>query len=239
MSHPAQGHYPPPPPKAKISPVVWILIGIGGFILLAGITVMAVGVYVVKRVADNPLDAAATMIAAANPDVEVVSKDPGRGVVTFREKSTGKTVTVDLEHIKQGRLSFASDDKEVHVEAGEGGVRVKSSDGETAVLGAGPVKLPSWMPSYPGARLEGRLSAMKNDKESTMAGFTTRDSFRQVLDFYSDAFEKNGLTVERTIISDTTAVLHAKAEAPRRSAVVNITSGTDGTNVNLFFSEQE
>jgi hypothetical protein len=219
---------------------VWILIGIAGFILLAGIAMVGLGLYVVQRVADNPLDAAASMIAAANPDVEVVSKNPEKGVITFREKSTGKTVTVDLEHLKNGRLSFVSDDKEVHVEAGDGGVRVKSSDGETAVLGPGPVRLPPWMPAYPGAEIEGKLSATKDDKDSAIAAFTTKDSFREVLDFYSGAFEKNGFTVEtRTVVSDTTAILNAKSESPKRSAVVNITSESSQTRVSLFYSGQD
>jgi hypothetical protein len=242
MSNPVQGYPPPPPNPAKkpISPVIWILIGIAGFMILAGVAVVGTGIYLAKRVMDNPIEAAASMIAAANPDVEVVSKNADKGLITFREKSTGKTVTVDLEQIKQGKLSFTSDDKEVHVEAGEGGIRLKSSDGETAVIGGGPVHLPSWMPAYPGADMRGTMSASKDEKQSAMVGFTTKDSFRKVLDFYTDALKKNGFTVEaRTVVSDTTAVLTAKSDSPERSAMVNVTTADGETNVGLIFTEKQ
>src|SRR4051794_15050425 len=134
MSNPAHGYYPPPPAKKGLSPVVWILIAIGAFLVVAGIAIVATGVYFVKQAAANPIDAAAEMLAS-NSNVDVVSKHPERGLITVREKSTGKTVTVDLEQIKQGKLFVTTDGKEVEVEAGAGGVRVKSSDGETASIG--------------------------------------------------------------------------------------------------------
>ena len=137
MSGPVPGAFPVPP-KKKLSPIVWVLIGIAAFFLLVIMAVIAGGIYVASRVADNPVEAAATLIAAGNPDVEVVSANRDKGTVTFREKSTGKTVTVNLEQLKQGRLVFTGDDKEVTVEAGPDGVKVESSDGEKVELGAKP-----------------------------------------------------------------------------------------------------
>jgi hypothetical protein len=179
-------------------------------------------------------------VAASNPDVEVVSTNNDRGLVTFREKSTGKMITLDLERIREGKLAFTSDDKEVHVEAGEGGLRVRSSDGETAVIGNSPARLPPWLPAYPGADMRGGMAATNKDKESALVGFRTADSFGKVLDFYTEALRNNGFTVDaKTIITDTTAVLSAKSESPRRSAVINIQSEHGETNVALMFSGRE
>lgn len=136
MSSPVPNAYPAPPQK-KLSPVVWVLIGLAGFFLLVIIAVVAGGIYVASRVADNPVEAAAALIAAGNPDVEVMASNRDRGTVTFREKSTGKTVTVNLDQLKEGKLVFSGDDneREVTVQAGPDGVKVESSDGKKVELG--------------------------------------------------------------------------------------------------------
>ena len=139
MSTPAQSPYPFPP-KKRIHPVVWVLIGLAGCLLLVIIAVVAGGVYVASRVAENPAEAAAALIAAGNPDVEIVSSSKERGVVTFREKSTGKTVTVNLDQLKQGRIVFTDQDKEKEVvlEAGPDGVKIQDSDGKKVEIGGKP-----------------------------------------------------------------------------------------------------
>lgn len=139
MSSPLPGQYPAPP-KKKIHPVVWILIGLAACFLLVIMAVVAGGVYIASRVADNPAEAAAALIAAGNPDVEVVSSNRDKGLVTFREKSTGKTVTVNLEQLKQGRIVFTDEDKEKEVilDAGPDGVRIQDSDGKKVEIGAKP-----------------------------------------------------------------------------------------------------
>ena len=140
MSSPAQGSYPAQPPKKKIHPIVWILIGLAGCVLLVIMAVVAGGIYVASRVAENPVEAMAALIAAANPDVEVVSSNKEKRIVTFREKSTGKTVTLNIDQLNGGKISFSGqeDGKEVRVEAGPDGVRVKSADGKEVEIGAKP-----------------------------------------------------------------------------------------------------
>lgn len=137
MSSPVPGAFPAPQ-KKKLSPIVWVLIGLAAFFLLVIMAVVAGGIYVASRVAENPAAAAAALIAAGNHDVEVVSSNRDNGTVTFREKSTGKTVTVNLEQLKEGKLVFSDNEKEVTVEAGPDGVKVESSDGKKVELGVKP-----------------------------------------------------------------------------------------------------
>lgn len=140
MSSPVQGPYPVPQRKKKIPAIIWVLIGLAGCFLLVMVAIVAGGIYVASRVADNPAEAAAALIAAGNPDVEVLSSNRETGLVTFREKSTGKTVTVNLDQLKQGRIVFTDQDKdkEVVVEAGPDGVRIQDSDGKKVEIGAKP-----------------------------------------------------------------------------------------------------
>ena len=211
---------PAPIPKKKISPVVWVLIGIAGFMLLVAVAIVGAGIFVAKKIVDNPALAAATAIAAANPDVEVVSTDKDGGTVTFKEKSTGKTVTLNLDQLKNGKLSFTQDGKEVSISAN-----------------SGQAKLPGWVPPYPGAQLSGSFSARNGDEESVNVGFTTKDGAEKVVKFYQDAFKGSGLKVTNTSTQEatgtTTAMIAAESEDGRRSVVANVTSVGGETTVGL------
>lgn len=239
---PAPGPYPVAP-KKKTSPIVWILVGIAGFLLLAGIVVIAGGLYLAKKVADNPALVAATAIAATNPDVEVVSSDSGRGTVTFREKSSGKTVTLDLDQIKQGKLSFSEDGKEVTVEAGEGGVRIKGSDGQTMEFGATLNKLPDWLPGYPGATVQGTMVTKGGAEEGATAGFTTKDPADRVLKFYEENLKSSGMKITHQTTHQEegklSGVLSAESQDGKRQVMVSASSEGSDTNVGLTFSSKK
>ena len=139
MSSPVQGSYPVQPPKNKIHPIVWVLIGLAGCVLLVIMAIVAGGIYVASRVAANPSEIAA-LIAAQNPDFELVTSNNEKGTFTLREKSTGKTMTLRFDEMKGGRVTFTGeeDGKEVRVEAGPDGIRVKSADGKEVEIGAKP-----------------------------------------------------------------------------------------------------
>ena len=128
---------------------------------------LAVGLFIRNKVSEsggNPGFAAAKMLAAMNPDVEVVSADEGTGKITLREKKTGKTVTLDFQDIEKGRISFEDEsgeklDIQTEGEGGRGSVTMKGSDG-TMQWGTGSLAdVPGWVPKFPGARMEGAFSA--------------------------------------------------------------------------------
>jgi hypothetical protein len=222
-------------PKKKVSPVIWVLVGVVGLFLMLGIVVIAGGIFVAKKIADNPALAAATALAAANPDVEVVSNDPNLGTVTFRDKRTGKTVTLDFEQIKEGRMVFTEDGKEVSVEAGESGLHIKSSDGQTVQIGA-DAKLPSWIPSYPGTRMQGTFSSSGDTEDAATATFTSRDSPERVLQFYAEAFKKEGLKVNETSHQENGSMAGGvvTAESEDRSRQASVTVSTDRGEVSAL-----
>src|SRR5579862_1895754 len=102
---PAPGPLPATPPlsappasvpaaSAKTSPLVWVLAGCGGLIVLGG---LVFGLIVFKTrqfvhsAQKNPAFAAARLLAAANPDIDVLSTDEDRGTMTVRNKKTGET----------------------------------------------------------------------------------------------------------------------------------------------------
>src|SRR5450759_1653720 len=77
----------PPPPK-KTSPIVWVLVGLGAFLLLVVIAVAGAGFFLVHKVKQAGLDpelmrrnpglATVKMMAALNPNIEVLSVNENR-----------------------------------------------------------------------------------------------------------------------------------------------------------------
>lgn len=229
---------PPPPPPAqpsgKTSPLVWILLGCGGLILLVGIAAivaLSYGWHVFQR---NPAATIAKIALAANPNAEVVSMDEDRGKVVIRDKRTGKTVTLNLEDVKRGRISFEGERGErvtIQGQGESGAVKVESPEG-TATFGAGgPVKLPSWFPAYSGVTPRGTYSFSDNASDAAGFQFTTSDSPEQVLQFYETGLKNAGLKVT-TMKQDNGGLVSGQDEGEQRQAVVTVTVSDGSTQVN-------
>lgn len=216
---------PMPAPGAAVpqkkSPWLWILLGCGGLILLIILLLVALfafGWYKAKQagldpdlIRRNPAVAMVKMAVAANPDAELVSIDEKRGIVTVRDKKTGKTVTLNFEDVKKGRISFE----------GEGGEKLSIGSAVT---------LPEWFPSYAGVTPQSTYSVSDATSESAGFQFTTRDSPAQVLEFYESGLKKSGLNVS-TLKQDQGGIITARDDAEQREATVTITASDAGTNV--------
>src|SRR5260370_39883126 len=103
---PAPGQANAPVPPKKTNALLWLLGGIGGFVLLI-VLVVAAGIFFVVHKAKeagidpdllkrNPALAAAKLAVAANPDVAMVSTDEGKGEITIRDKKTGKVYSMSF-----------------------------------------------------------------------------------------------------------------------------------------------
>ncbi|HEX8985605.1 MAG TPA: hypothetical protein VF767_09245 [Bryobacteraceae bacterium] len=205
---PVPGATGAPTPK-KTSPIVWILIAIAGLFFLAIVAIAGIGFFAYHKVKQAGFDMAllekkpelafVKMAVAANPDAEIISIDEGRGVVSVKDRKTGKVVTLNFEDIRQGRFSLE-----------EGGKKV--------TLGASSVSLPSWFPAYRGAKLEG-FSAQSDADAGGAFGFKTADAPDTVASFYESELKKGGFNVELTRHA---AGAMLSAEAGGRKAVINV-----------------
>jgi len=217
------------PPKKKTSPLVWVLGIIGGLVLLLVIGVVAGGLFLVHKVKQagfdpsewekNPGAAAAKMITAFNPDAEVVRVDEGKGIVTIREKSTGKIVNINFDDIKQGRISF-SDDKGASVTFGAGG------------------ELPAWVPVYPGAKPRVAVAASSSEKGAGGSlTFTVAEPPSRVMERYRSTLESAGFSVESPAGSAAGGIIVARDGA--RSVTATVSSSAAGSDVSVVYGEGE
>ncbi|HVN06452.1 MAG TPA: hypothetical protein VMT86_18660 [Bryobacteraceae bacterium] len=98
------------PAPRRFSPLIWVLAAMFGLFVLGGGLVLVhqakhAGVDA-RLMRNNPGLATAKLLAATNPDIEIISTDEDKGKVTIRQKSTGKVITVDLDKMKQGKIAF-------------------------------------------------------------------------------------------------------------------------------------
>ena len=248
MATPAPGPYSGPPiVQKKTSPLIWILGILCGLILLAGTAVIVGGYFIAKKVGDfasNPGMAAAKLMVAGNPDLDLVSTDEAKGTVTIRDKKTGDVVTLNFDDIRNGRLTVQQNGKSVTLGAGTGGIEAKSSDGQIARLG-GAADLPSWVPAYPGATPAGVGASNTTQEEAGSVTFSTADAADKVLSFYSGALKTAGWKdVESNIMdipgtSNKAGAVSGESADGKQSINAALTTSDGRTNVILSYSARK
>ena len=98
-----------PPAGRRTSPIVWVLRVLVGIVVLGGIAVVGTGLFVARKIQQaGPAVTAGKLLAALNPDLEVIDADERSGVITVREKSTGKEITLSRGKIRERRESETS-----------------------------------------------------------------------------------------------------------------------------------
>lgn len=229
----------PPPPAKKTSILVWIAAGCGVLVLVVLVVMIAGGIFLGRKAKEfaagaekNPALVVAKMIAAANPDIEVVAEDAEAGTLTLRNKKTGEVITMNAEDIKDGKISFkSSKGEEVTISGsakeGEQGLKIESDEG-TVEFGTGAsAKLPDWLPGYPGAESRGTYSGEAKGKAAGAVQFETPDSVAEVLGFYEKELKEAGFATEVTRVdrdgSLVGGTLTAKDEAGGRTVTIACT----------------
>ena len=223
-----------PPPPRKVSPLVWILAGLGAVIVLALLAVFLGGLFLAHKAKEagvdanlfrkNPAVAITKMVAAMNPNADIVSVDEGRGVLTIRDRRTGKEVTLRFDDVRQGKVIIAGDGKQAVIGTGE-------NAGAT---------LPRWVPRYPDASGKANVSIVQNDQQDTgNVTMTTGDEPAKVLEFFQTELRRQGPMWKTSITkTDEGGVLHAGDENTERTITVVVGRSGGETTVNLTFTRK-
>jgi len=158
---------------------------------------------------ENPSLAAAKMIVAANPELEMVEVDEDAGTMTIRNKETGETLTADFEDIEKGRISFRTDKGEMS-------------------LGADQSQIPDWIPLYQG---ELNVAYTVSDEETRAGNFTiTADAgIDEIRGFYTSRMEEQGFSVESSSLES----------EGMRTVTLLFANEEDTTNMTVTIREQE
>jgi hypothetical protein len=231
---------PPQAAPRKTSPIVWILVAVAGVIVLFGLAVVGGGLFLVHKarqagldpelMQNNPGLATAKLLAATNPDLEVVSTDDGHGRITIRQKSTGKTMTVSFDDMKRGRITFREDDK-------DGG-------SETMSMGANQAALPAWIPAYPNSKPTSTFSLNGKEGSSASFQFQTQDAAKDVIAFYERGLKQSGFRITMSAsatgqeVTSTGGLVSGDDAANKPTVLVTVGADDKGTNVSLTYSQK-
>ncbi|HEY7544487.1 MAG TPA: hypothetical protein VID27_06380, partial [Blastocatellia bacterium] len=126
---PPPGYYGQPPRKSNKGLIIGLVIGV--------VLLISIGVafwFLVIRTHSGPVTVAANLMTSLNPDLEIVSVDEEKELITFKEKKSGKVFTITLKEAQGGKITIKGDGgEEVSVEGkddGSGGsVNIKSKEG--------------------------------------------------------------------------------------------------------------
>jgi hypothetical protein len=246
------------PPKKKSKALFWVLGGCGTITVIGAIVVIGIvwwGWNKAKEIGldpelmdKHPAVAAAKIMAATNPDVEVVSVDEDKELITIKDKKTGEIVTLTLNEARSGKVTISTKDKgnvtiDAKGDAEKGSVEIKSDEG-TAKFGTGTsVTLPDWLPSYPGATPQGTYSVEGKDGQTGSYQFTTKDSIDQVVSFYEDGLKSRGLKVSTSLMRQdgkvSGATITAQGEDNKRTSFVSVIANQDGNQVSVTFEAKK
>ncbi len=235
-----------PAAATKISPIIWILAGIAGLIILVGIALSLGGLFLAHKIRENPALMTARLLTAGNPDVEVLSADRGRNTVTFRNKKTGETVAMNFDDMKKGRIVFKSKGQETDLQArgdGQNGSLEINSPQGTMKFGAGnAAKIPSWVPVYPGVNPVATFSMQGNDGDGGTFQFKTTDSAKSVMEFYEKGLTGAGFKITANIAGNSAAssgAMLAAEDSAKRTVMVTASTPDDGASVNVVFGSKK
>ncbi|HEX5715877.1 MAG TPA: hypothetical protein VF179_06940 [Thermoanaerobaculia bacterium] len=248
---------PPPVPgqKKKMSALGWVAIGCGAIAIIAilalGGAAFIGGRFLKNKAAEfekNPTLAAAELMVRANPELEVVESDSDEGTLTIKNTKTGEVVTMNAKDIEEGKLTFETKDGTTTFDgssSGESGtLKVTNEKGEEAVFGTSagaPKNLPSWVPVYGGATVQGSYDATTAEGRNSMFTVTSSDSVDQVAEFYKSQLEGAGLKVERNsyeTAGNKAIVLVGKTDDDKRTASVTVSSNEGQTQAMVTFVEK-
>ena len=188
----------PTPPSKKANLAFYIGGGCLILVVLVLVTCSVAARSCGHLLSSNPV-VLGRIIAAANPNLDVIDVNEAKGTIKVRDKNSNKTFYLNLSDAKRGRIEIVDEDgKGVRIsgDGGNGRIEVSGEDGEKAVvnLGAGSQQ-GGWVPTYPGAKTLNSMNAEKGGIQSGVYTFQTSDSPQQVLDFYKDKLKADGFMV--------------------------------------------
>ncbi len=249
------GQQPLPPAKKSGGVWLWVVGGCLGIVLLGGIAIGTLGYFGVKKIQEatglnaedmeqRPAFAAAKLITALNPEIELVEADEATQRITIREKSTGKTVSVTLDELKEGRIRFTDDKGDefnvsVQGEGDNGSVQVETSDGRQVMsIGAGSADdLPAWVP-VPEGTFTSRQRMSSNGTEVYGGRLSSPLSPDAFADWFDSAARANGLTVANRTVTKTgdggSVFLQASQDGGKRTLSAIGSQDSDGQLVVVY-----
>ncbi len=232
----------------KLSPLAWIGIGCVGLVLVGVIGAGVFFIWIKGKAEDfagemekNPALAMAKGIAAVNPELDIVSSDDQAQTVTIKNNKTGETATFDFNQLKEGKLTFTTDQGTATISSEEGTLTATGPDGQKTVWGGG-AEYPEWVPAYTGTKPVGVASVNSQESLAGMFSMETPDAPDKVVDWYKGKLADAGFT--ETSSTSTSAdggsmrILSMRNEDKKQDVSLTVVTnpGEAGTKISVTYN---
>jgi hypothetical protein len=242
-----------PPVKKGMSPLAWVGIGCAVILFLGVIAMGVVGYFVKKQVnkfEKNPTMTAAEMAVRATPNLELVSSDEKTNSLTVKDKQTGEVTTFSAADAAHGNFSIKTDKGTATFNANatkDGGVlKVTDEKGQVSTIQAGsggPKNLPSWVPVYPGAAVQGTFDTTSAEGRASAFSVTTKDGVEKVADWYEAQLKGAGFKVDKNTYATNGTTsggsVTGKTDDDKRTVAVIISASAGQTQAAVTFQEKK
>ncbi len=194
-----------PPAKKKSNVVLWVIGGVFAFFLLIGMAAVGGAFFLWNKVQDvtsdmegNPALAITKLISTLNPDLEIISVDESNNTIKIRQKSSNKTIELDLDRIKEGNLSAVFEGEEgpetFEFNTDEAGsVEMKSGNRTVKIGPKASGEIPDWVPRPPGVTLKSLMSSQTGTGSMGAFSYPSKQPAKEILDFYEKESATSGL----------------------------------------------
>jgi hypothetical protein len=168
--------------------------------------------------------------------------------VTFRDKKTGETVTMNFDDIKNGRIDFKGPKGErasinARGNGQNGSLEINGPNGSMQFGAGANAKIPDWVPVYPGSTPTGNFSMQSGDGSGGTLTFTTKDSAEAVLAFYNRSVTSAGFKITGTVNGSGAGgsgnMITAEDEGSKRTLVITVGSQNGDTGVNIIYGTKK
>jgi hypothetical protein len=182
-----------------------------------------------------------------NPDVEVLDANQSTGMITLREKKTGKKVTLDFRDIKNGHFSFEGENGEkvdlnAKSEGDSGSLTVNGPDGSMQFGSGASAKIPAWVPKYPGGQVVGAFSAQGGQGDGGTFQVKCSGSVDEVAAFYERELKTAGMTIQKHSMSagnKSTIMVMGENSSDGHTVTAAVTSTDQGTTAQIVYGKKQ
>jgi hypothetical protein len=250
------GQQPLSPVKEGCRAFSWVIGGCLGLIVMGAAVIGVIGFIAVQKATEvtrefekRPVFMAANALVTLNPEIELVEADEESESITIREKATGKTITVKLEDLQEGRVSFTDGKGEqptlqAQSEGPNASIQLHGPDGQPVANAhkGGTVEFPEWAP-VPQGTYSNSAKTRTNGATIWVATVTTGGTVKSIVDSIERDVTARGFRVNTNNLATSTdgsALMFSAVSEDNKRTITAIGGTKSGIGaVEFIFSAQE
>lgn len=191
--------------KKSSKALIYVLAGCGVLSFIAIVVVIFAFLFVGKKIktfASNPEEAIVKIVAANNPDVEVVEIDRENQKITIKNNKTGEVMVLNFSDVKKGKIRWEgkSDKGSIEMRGGEEGgkIEIYNEGNKSTITYGSDSNIPKWLPEFKGFNVVNQVNSRGESENAGTIELETEKDMETVIKEIENAFKGKGFKINRT-----------------------------------------